>query len=287
LDSRVLKALSPLYNEGRSIQVRGILLAFHFKKPGIEPKKLWILFLLFASSNALLAYAPFSIAWQWAIGFIGLMIPGVMGWLSFGRKGRKGFDLAPAQESLGFSPWLVVLLTLSALLLRVTQLTSLSMWPLTDEAKSGYYSMELARHGLAHLLYDFSQLPPLYIWMQGGFFKVFGISLATLWAFPAALSVAALGAAYFAARAHYSKNFALLFTLLMAFSFWPLYVGRFSHPGSLLLLWELLAVGFAGKAARAASAENQKWLGFFLGLWTGLGFYTFTSWPTVALVLIF
>ncbi|HJT25637.1 MAG TPA: glycosyltransferase family 39 protein [bacterium] len=201
-------------------------------------------------------------------------------------------------------------------------MTALSQWPLTDEAKSGYYAMQLASHGLgsAQLLYDFSQLPPLYIWLEGLFFKLFGVSLFSLWCFPAVLSLLTVAVFYLGARIHFSKSFALVLAGLMAFCFWPLYAGRFSHQGSLLLLWECLAFWMAGKLKtsnfyREAAKKERLWdrsakakhnagtiksfsfflrvlrgfavnpYGFYLGLLAGAGFYTFTSWPSVALVL--
>lgn len=175
---------------------------------------------------------------------------------------------------------------MGAACLRFIHLTSLSLWPLTDEAKSAYYAMELAVHGKWSVLYDFSQLPPLYIWLLGAFFKIFGISLFSLWFFPALLSLLTAVVSYPAAKAHFPKTFAFFFSILMAFSFWPLYVGRFSHQGSLLLLWELLVFWMAGQLAKAKPGRGGKRYGLLLGLLAGGGFYTFTSWPAVAFVLI-
>ena len=197
--------------------------------------------------------------------------------------GSKDFSLEDWIPAPSFG--VIAVLFLVAGFLRFTQLTTLSLWPLTDEAKSAYYSLQLAAHGSFQMLYDFSQLPPFYIWFQGIFFKIFGISLFSLWCLPAFLSLLTVGAAYFGARAHLNKTFALVFCGLMAFSFWPLYVGRFSHQGSLLLLWEMLVLGAAGRLVSTAIPSAQKKIGLGLGFLVGLGFYTFTSWPTVALVL--
>ncbi len=253
--------------------------------PGLSPKSFRLLFLIFAISNTLLAYAAIPILWQWAIGILGLAIPWGLG-LFFYQKPEKDSKTLFLEDWIPPPPfWLLAILFLGAAFLRFTQLTTLSLWPLTDEAKSAYYSMQLAAHGSFQMLYDFSQLPPFYIWLQGLFFKLSGVSLFSLWCFPAFLSLLTVAAAYFAARVNFNKTFALIFSGLMAFSFWPLYAGRFSHQGSLLLLWEFLVLGMAGRLASAAASGGQTNYGWGLGLLTGLGFYTFTSWPTVALVL--
>ncbi len=174
---------------------------------------------------------------------------------------------------------LFFLLLLFAIFLRFYDLTTLSQWPLTDEAKSGYYALELADHGGLRLLYDFSQLPPFFIWLQGLCFHLLGSSLHTLWLLPVLLSILSLPLSYAAARAWGSSSFAQVFTLLIGFGFWPLYVGRFSHPGGLLLLFELGVLWALGKGMGPGASRPWAWR---TGLLTGAGFYTFTSWPTVA-----
>lgn len=268
-------------------------------------KILWFLFGWFTLVNGLLAFSPFLLAWKAVLAVSGLVLP-----IAFVLRQARLKSRPPKpfwdEELLPPAPgWFIPLVILAAAYFRFIHLTTLSLWPLTDEAKSGYFAMQLAVHGLgsAQLLYDFSQLPPLYIWLEGMFFKLFGTSLFSLWCFPAILSLLTVPVFYLAARIHFSKNFALLLLGLMAFSFWPLYTGRFSHQGSLLLLWECLTFWMAGileKQVRSPqSAVRSKRLisqsppvelnplkyGFYLGLLTGAGFYTFTSWPSVALVL--
>ncbi len=248
---------------------------------------LWLLFGGFTLVNGLLAFFPLPLAWRAALGSVELAfsLAMVLGWagLSFPKQLWE-------EELVSFPPtWILFLLLLTTAYLRFTHLTTLSQWPLTDEAKSGYFAMQLATQGWgsARLLYDFSQLPPLYTWMEGVFFKVFGVSLFSLWCLPALLSLLTVPAFYLAARAFFSRSFALILAGLMAFGFWPLYAGRFSHPGVLLLLWECLAVWLAGKLKTKNSHRAFAVIppGFYLGLWTGAGFYTFTSWPGAALAL--
>lgn len=233
----------------------------------------------------LLAYVVLPVPWQWAIGILGLALPWCLS-LLFYRKPEKYFKAFFLEDWISTPPfWVLAILFLGAGFLRFTQLTTLSLWPLTDEAKSAYYSLQLAAHGSFQMLYDFSQLPPFYIWLQAFFFKIFGGSLFSLWCFPAFLSFLTVVTAFFAARAHFNETFTWIFCGLVAFSFWPLYTGRFSHQGSLLLLWEFLVLGIAGRLSKTAGPRELKKSGWSLGFMTGLGFYTFTSWPTVVLVL--
>lgn len=244
---------------------------------------LWPLFGCFTLTNGLLAFSPLSATWKVVLGILGLVFPGAIVLLRSRVPARPPKPLWLDETLLPTSNWVFPLLILAAAFFRFIHLTTLSQWPLTDEAKSGYFAVQLVSQGLgsARLLYDFSQLPPLYIWLEGIFFKLSGISLFSLWSFPALLSLLTVWAFYRGAQVSFSKSFALVLAALMALSFWPLYAGRFSHQGSLLLLWECLAFWMAGKFAQQESPKYA----FYLGLLTGAGFYTFTSWPSVALVL--
>lgn len=253
--------------------------------PVFQARTLWLLLGCFTLTNGLLAFSNLSVGWKTLFGILGIGIPLLIVLKPKGHRVQTGKPIWD-EELFTVSGWLLPLVILGAVFFRFIHLTSLSQWPLTDEAKSGYYALQLASHGVgtAQFLYDFSQLPPLYIWLEGIFFKLFGVSLISLWCFPAILSLLTVVVFYLGARAHFSKSFALLLAGLMAFSFWPLYAGRFSHQGSLLLLWECLAFWMAGKLAKAKVDEIRRY-GFYLGLLAGAGFYTFTSWPSVALVL--
>jgi hypothetical protein len=266
--------------------------------PFFPAKTPWLLFAGFTLVNGFLSFSPLPPAGKAVLAVLGLALPAVLA--SRQARGKTRASKPSWREEWLPPPpsWFFPLVILAAAFFRFIHLTSLSLWPLTDEAKSGYFAMQLAAQGpgSARLLYDFSQLPPLYIWMEGLFFKLAGVSLFSLWCFPAVLSLLTVLIFYWAARLWFSKSFAWLFLVLMAFGFWPLYAGRFSHQGSLLLLWECLTFGVAGiLAQKAASTAGEKRgrdrvdrstrYGFYLGLLAGGGFYTFTSWPSVALVL--
>jgi hypothetical protein len=177
--------------------------------------------------------------------------------------------------------WAFGLLALAAVFLRFDQLTTLSVWPHEDEAMNAHYAIELAERGYWQWTYDFSGMPPLYIWGLGLFFKAFGVSLATLWAFPALLSSLAVGLAFLGARKIASPSFCFLFTALLAVGFWPLYVARFSVQGGFLVFWECLTFW----AGAAFWKRPERGTALVLGLLSGGGFYTFPSWAVVAFLL--
>src|SRR6185295_2678488 len=125
------------------------------------------------------------------------------------------------------------------------------------------------------------QFPPFFIWGLAAFFKVLGTSLFALRLFPALLSLGALVAGYRAARLFFPPRLAFLAAAFLAVGFWPILAGRFSHPGVLAFFWEMLALWALGSFLKRPSLRGA----FLLGLATGLGFYTFTSWPVAALVV--
>lgn len=177
--------------------------------------------------------------------------------------------------------WALGLLALVAVFLRFDQLTTLSVWPHEDEAMNGHYAALLAEKGYWQWTYDFSGMPPLYVWALGFFFKLFGVSLATLWAFPALLSCLAVGLAYGGMRKFASPSFSFLFAAILAVSFWPLYVARFSVQGGFLVFWECLTFHACGVFWK----KRDRRAAWVLGSLAGAGFYTFPSWAVVALLL--
>ncbi len=180
--------------------------------------------------------------------------------------------------------WVWVLLGLGALAVRVFQLTTLSLWPLEDEAMSSHYALELAQFGHWQWTYDFSGLPPLYIWILGGVYRLFHISLTTLWLPPALFSCLGLFFLYRGARRLFSPALALVFILLGAFSFWPLYLARFSVEGGFMVVWECLTFE-RWSAFHKAEGHFKPYQAWALGITAGLGFFTFQAWPVLACLL--
>ncbi len=258
---------------------------FPFQKTPISLFSPWLYFFIFLISNTLLAYAPISLEAKLGIGIVGIFIPLLFLCVLPFPKSSTNKSLYRL-EVFNFIPkgfWIFLLAL--ALFLRFYHLTTLSAWPITDEGWVGFFGIHLMKHWDGSLLYGISRMPSGYFWFLAGIFKLLGVSLSSLWLLPAALSFLAFILLFVTARKSFGRSFTFLFSCLAALSFWPLYCGRFSHPGVMaffgesLCLWLLL--GFL------KSDKTWKRLGWVvgLGLCVGAGFYTFTSWWSVFMLL--
>ncbi len=243
--------------------------------------QLWITFGIFLLTSGLLSYGPFSLTTKFTLFLFGITLPF---WLLV-REGKAALspERVLSTESLPAVPLVVwVLLGVAALFLRFYKLDSLSVWPVLDEARNASFGMDLAREWHWQFFRDNSQMPPLFYWLIGFYFKFITPSLFSMWLFPALLSILALPLGYLAARKLFSKSFAFLFACLLCLGFYPVYVGRFNHQAILILLWESLALAALVHLLKAKPALRVRWA-ILLGLVTGTGFYIYFAWPFVAL----
>jgi len=232
--------------------------------------------------NFLLTLIPLSLAAQISLILLGLSLP--LLWI-MARKPLPPGREQPSSDFLKSVPvWIWMVLALGAGAARFSQLTRLSLWPLDDEAMSSHYALELARFGHWQWTYDFSGLPPLYIWVLGGVYKLFKLSLFTLWFPPAFFSCLGLFFLWKGARRLFNPTLTFVFTFLGAFSFWPLYLARFSVEGGFMVVWECLV--FERWSAFHQAGEKEKPLqALILGIASGIGFFTFQAWPVAACLL--
>src|SRR6185295_17558115 len=127
------------------------------------------------------------------------------------------------------------------------------------------------------LFYQDNSYPSTYLWGLGLLFKLFQPSLFLVWFFPALLSALVVPMGYAAARTCFSKSLSLLITLLLAFSFWPMFVGRFGNQQIMTLLFECLWLFLLGKFVQNLKKPYSIKYSAFLGLAAGLGFYIYIS----------
>ena len=124
-----------------------------------------IVFLWLLGMNFVLTLMPLNLGAQIFLMVLGFSVSLVMvpAW-----KPPAGGEQQKESAFLTAIPsWAWILLAGGALAVRFYQLTGLSLWPLDDEAMSSHYALELARFGHWQWTYDFSGLPPLYIWYPG------------------------------------------------------------------------------------------------------------------------
>jgi hypothetical protein len=252
--------------------------------PLVLDNLLW--FTLFAFSNALLAYVPIPIQTKLWIGLGGIGLPFFWVWRN-GPKGdgqrgkppylREGF-LTPA--------WSWVVLTVLALGLRLGQTCVPGYWPVWDDGRFAYYSMELADHWSWRFFFSPTQHPPFFNWTLALFFKCFKPSLFTLWLYPAACSAISFFFGTLAARTLFSRSFSFLCGFLLAVSFFPLYAGRFCMYMADLVLMETLTLFFLARLLSGRRPADRWKAAIGLGLCTAAGFWVAIAWPAVALSVL-
>ena len=240
-------------------------------------------FFSFLLSSVLLSYAPLTLAVKLAVFLFGVAGPLALGLAGIAPQAPRGIKAGDSRAGdLDLPVMLILVLALAGVVLRLFHLETLSVWPVLDEGRNAYFSMELSRHWDWKFFRDISQMPPLYYWCLGLFFKMVPPSLFSLWLFPALLSLGLVPIGYFAARRFFPRSESLLFGCFLSVSFYPAYVGRFNHQAVLMLLWEFLSFWVLGKLLTLKTPDQNAWAGL-LGLCLGTGFYIFFGWPLVAL----
>jgi Dolichyl-phosphate-mannose-protein mannosyltransferase len=254
-----------------------------FRKADAAPETATALGLA-ALTGAVLGYFPLPSSWSAPLFAGGVVLPlAFAGWrlrrASAGKAGETDFFLGP------WSPALWGSLGLAAVGLRFFKLTSFHAWPSGDEALQGYFAIDLLRKWSWHFFYTSGQHPPLLIWMLTLCFRLFQDPFFCLWCVPALFSALFLWAGYMAAREFFPEGRARVYFCLLAFGFWPLYFGRFCVQGALVPFFEMAAFWILGRLLKAGPRTSGPWTAL-LGLWTGLGTWTYTSWWVVVFFLL-
>ncbi len=256
-------------------------MAFLKKRPKIS-FGLWTLFIIFTFVNCLLAYEPFSYSTKGWLIVLGLIGPWMAGFSPF-RSSEQRSSFYTETFSCDFHWWVLVLLFVS-LLFRFYHLTHFYLWPNGDEALHGFLAIPLISKWNWQFFYTVGEHPPLLIWFLVPFFKFIDSPFFDIWFLPAFFSSIAVPVGYWASRQFFSKSFSWLFGFLLAFSFWPLYSGRFCHQGLFTPFWELLGFLLLAFFIKTQSKSRKVIWAFCLGLWIGLGSLTFTAWAVVILL---
>ncbi len=168
--------------------------------------------------------------------------------------------------------------------LRIANLTRLYPWPNLDEGLFGFIASHMAVHGWdGRFLYSVTQLPPLTHWALMAWFRFIEPSLVSLWGFPSVISILVLFIAYPAFRTLLDARAARIATLLLAFSFWPLHVGRAAVNLVLFLFLEFAILALLGAWRNSPEPRRGRWI-LLLGLCNAVGFYSYLGWPVVMLL---
>jgi 4-amino-4-deoxy-L-arabinose transferase-like glycosyltransferase len=169
-----------------------------------------------------------------------------------------------------------------AFFLRFYKLTTLFCWPTLDEGWNGILALALSKDWNWRFFYTFGDAPPLPVWFAALLFKADASPAFALW-FPAAVvSCLTVIVGYFAARRFFSRSFAIVCGGLLAFSYWPLFIGRFCHQGVWLPLWVCCFFYLWGRFQGSKQDKARRAWAAASGAALGLGSFTFTPWLGVA-----
>lgn len=255
------------------------------KRKGFRPLRFGLLLILLLLSNSVLSYAAVPPAVKFWVFLLGVLLPvyGLAAERTGGRKGKAPFYRVEFLPDLPGWPW--GLLLAAGFLLRFWRITRLFAWPMGDEGLSGDAALALSRHWNWDFFYSVGQAPPLLDWVCGLFFKFSRDPFLNLWVPSALFSCATLVLGLIAARRYFSKSLAFLVTGLLAFSYWPLYLGRFCLQAVLVPSVELLSLWMLGRFLEATEGPRKVRAAWALGIVTGLNVFTFTTWPLMVVLV--
>jgi hypothetical protein len=252
-------------------------------EPRWNPAVLWVCFIFLLAGHLFLSYFSISLTARLYISLFLVALPAFFLLMAaLGDVEKKQVPLYRLETFSFSAPILLVLTGLAAAAFHLYHLTTLNVWPNVDEGVHAFFSLQLFEHWQWRMFSYSSQMPSLYFWIEAFFFKLWGPSLFSLWLVPAFLSLVPFAFTYTEAKRYFSKSTAFVMAFLTGLGFWGLFLGRFSHPAVLVFPWACLALAGLG---RVLSPANPKGISaaLALGFITGSGFYTYFSWPPVAL----
>lgn len=253
------------------VEIRLLRWKFH------ESRLVQGLFLLFLVDFIFLSYVPLPFSVKIPCGALFFLFPFLWALTALPWKHPD------TSEIFFFKPWMFAAFVLLLLWSRFTHLTTVPFWPIMDEGRKPFFAMELLKKWDWTLLWGGSQIEPLYIWLLAFFFKLVPPSLTAIRLFPALVSLATVAVGCWTARQFFGRFFSFLFCAWLAFTFWPFTFSRLCMRVGFFLFFELAALGCLGLFLKSRA---KALLAVLLGLVTGLGFYTYTSWPVVALFFL-
>lgn len=242
------------------------------------------LFGALALSNAFLSYIHAPLRYQGLVFLFGILLP-----LYVAFRNEPPAPEPDSRRGIPSAVW--ILLAAAVFLTRFLFLTTYRSFPGGDEGLHGFLAQGLVPHWNWTFFYTCAEHPPLLIWSLAGLMRLLHDSLLSLYLVPAIAST--LGWIFLSAAGArlFPRWKAVLFSFLLALSFWPLHTSRFCHQGPMVLPFLGAAVyGFA--RLKDASGRARILWALWTGLALGAGTLTFTAFlaalpPAVAFFLWF
>ncbi len=186
-----------------------------------------------------------------------------------------------SKEDDSFLPWVWILLIAVGFFFRSLRLWAFPQWPITDEANTFQAALELSKHWNWEFFKSEGQSAPLLDWATGILFKSSDHVFFALIFPPFLVSCLTLLMFFWTARHFLPRDLAFVSTALFSFSYWPLYLQGYALQAICLPFWEI-GVFFLLMKGLEARESKLLWI-FTLGAWIGLGYWTYSSWPVVAM----
>lgn len=182
---------------------------------------------------------------------------------------RSSPDSGPAAAPPAPFWWVFIVLVLFVHFFRPA---SFPVWPLADDGRVAFYSLDLAQNGQAKIQWGETQIQPAAVWIFGSILKFVPLNNLTIRMIPSVLSLLAMAVAYGALKGKASPPFVLYFCWFLGLGFWMLSFSRMFMGHSLHVILEMGALGALGKTVREKEGSRRSLWVLALALAAGLDF---------------
>ncbi len=246
-----------------------------------NPRRHFVFFSLLFLTHLLASLPVFPAAARQGIWILGLL--GSFLWMRPRERAVPGGDATgspPESRPIPLGAWVLVLA--AGLLLRSFRSWAFPPWPLLDEASTVQAALGLYKQWSWRFFYFDGQDPPLLLWATAFIWKATGSFFTALLLPPFLVAGLTLLLVFGFSRRFLPPLPGFLFTAFFALGYWPVYHQGIALTNILPPLWEMGVLILAAQALEKGWAQGELGWFFLLGAWTGLGYWTYTSWPVVA-----
>jgi len=246
----------------------------------------WGSFVFFLTANCVLGYFPLPFMWKVTVLILGIILPLILAARQTHAEKTESIQIFHEDFLNPIPAWLWMGLAAGVVLIYFYQLSAVTIWPTRDEGLFGSLGLRLSEKWDWKFYYTAAQDSPLLIWFLSFSLRWFQSPFWGLWSVPVLFSAATVFLTYFISRLYFPRSFSFLAVCLWAFSLCSLGCGRFCLPTFSVLPWELICFGMTALFYQEDRPQYKKMWAVLSGFWTGLGYFTFTSWPVIALPVV-
>jgi hypothetical protein len=246
--------------------------------PPLFLTKIWFYFFIFTATNALLAYAPFTLETKLWIGLIGFLLPFVLRVRALSSRTGKENTILKLELFETIPSWVWWGVLCLGLALRLIPLLN-SSWIIPDEGLYCQLSVELHKKWEWLFLSSSAQTPPFFNWLLALYYHLLPPSVLTTRFFIFLLGILILILSLLTSRLFFSKSASLLYLIFFSVGFWPLFFCKFCLFMQPVFLVQMMTFYLLGLFLGSSSTNKSIAFGFGLGLVTGMGLWVSIPWP--------